>query len=59
VEWLAAAVAVAALVVACLAVFTAGRVAYPVAAATGEVSASPAAAVAARLRAEAGSLSWR
>jgi hypothetical protein len=29
VEWLAAAVTVAALVVACLAVFTVGRVAYP------------------------------
>jgi hypothetical protein len=52
VEWLAAALAVAALVVACLAVFTVGRVAYPVTAATGETSDSPdTAGAAARLRA--------
>jgi len=52
VEWLAAALAVAALVVACLAVFTVGRVAYPVTAATGDAGASPdAAGGAARLRA--------
>ena len=52
VEWLAAALAVAALVVACLAVFTVGRVAYPVTVATGDAGASPdAAGAAARLRA--------
>ncbi len=50
VEWLAAALAVAALVVACLAVFTVGRVAYPVAATASEAGASPG-APAARLRA--------
>jgi hypothetical protein len=51
-EWLAAALAVAALMVACLAVFTVGRVAYPVTAATGDAGASPdAAGAAARLRA--------
>src|SRR5204862_4497614 len=41
VGWLAAALAVAALVMACLAVFTVGRVAYQVTAATGETGASP------------------
>jgi hypothetical protein len=52
VEWLAAALAVAALVVACLAVFTVGRVAYPVTAAAGDAGASTdAAGAAARLRA--------
>jgi hypothetical protein len=52
VEWLAAALAVAALVVACLAVFTVGQVAYPVISATGDASAAPALArAAARLRA--------
>lgn len=52
VEWLAAALAVAALVVACLAVFAVGRVAYPVTAATGDAGASPdATGAAARLRA--------
>jgi len=52
VEWLAAALAVAALGVACLAVFTVGRVAYPVTAATGDAGATPdAAGAAARLRA--------
>jgi len=52
VEWLAAALAVAALVVACLAIFTVGRVAYPVTVTTGETSDSPdAAGAAARLRA--------
>jgi hypothetical protein len=52
VEVLAAVLAVAALVVACLAVFTVGRVAYPVTAATGDADASPGtAAAAARLRA--------
>jgi hypothetical protein len=52
VEWLAAALAVAALVVACLAVFAVGRVAYPVAADTGDAGASPdAAGAVARLRA--------
>ena len=50
VEWLAAALAVAALVVACLAVFTVGRVAYPVTATASEAGASPG-APAARLRA--------
>ena len=52
VEWLAAALAVAALVVACLAVFAVGRVAYPVAADTGDAGASPdAAGAVTRLRA--------
>src|SRR6516164_4852270 len=52
VEWLAAALAVAALVVACLAVFAVGRVAYPVAADTGDAGATPdPAGAAARLRA--------
>ena len=51
VEWLAAALAVAALVVACLAVFTVGRVAYPVTATASDASASPGAPAAARLRA--------
>ena len=51
VEWLAAALAVAALVAACLAVFTVGRVAYPVSTATGDAGVSPDAAGAARLRA--------
>jgi hypothetical protein len=52
VEWLAAALAIAALVVACLAVFTVGRVAYPVTVATGDASATPILArAAARLRA--------
>jgi len=52
VEWLAAALAVAALVAACLAVFTVGRVAYPVSTATGDAGTSPdAAGAAARLRA--------
>lgn len=52
VEWLAAALAVGALAVACLAIFTVGRVAYPVTAATGDASAVPGIGhAAARLRA--------
>ena len=51
VEWLAAALAVAALVVACLAVFAVGRVAYPVTAAGDARAAPDAAEAAARLRA--------
>jgi hypothetical protein len=52
VEWLALALAVGALAVACLAVFTVARVAYPVTATSGEASAPPdAAGAAARLRA--------
>jgi hypothetical protein len=51
VQWLAAALAVAALAAACVAVFTVGRVAYPVSDATDGVSAVPAAGAAARLRA--------
>jgi hypothetical protein len=50
VQWLAAALAVAALAAACVAVFTVGRVAYPVSDATDGASAVPAAG-AARLRA--------
>lgn len=51
VQWLAAALAVAALAAACVAVFTVGRVAYPVSDATDGASAVPAAGAAARLRA--------
>jgi hypothetical protein len=51
VQWLAAALAVAALAAACVAVFTVGRVAYPVSDATDGASAAPAAGAAARLRA--------
>jgi len=52
VEWLAAALAVAGLAVACLAIFTVGRVAYPVSDATDGASAVPSAVrAAARLRA--------
>ena len=52
VQWLAAALAVAALAAACVAIFTVGRVAYPVSEATDGASAVPgAAAAAARLRA--------
>jgi hypothetical protein len=43
VQWLAAALAVAALAAACVAVFTVGRVAYPVSDATDGASAVPAA----------------
>jgi hypothetical protein len=50
VQWLAAALAVAALAAACVAVFTVGRVAYPVSDATDGASAVPAAGAAARLR---------
>ncbi len=49
VQWLAAALAVAALAAACVAIFTVGRVAYPVSEATDGASAAPGAA--ARLRA--------
>src|SRR5437764_4569853 len=52
VQWLAAALAVAALAAACVAIFTVGRVAYPVSDATDGASAVPGAAgAAARLRA--------
>ena len=52
VQWLTAALAVAALAAACVAIFTVGRVAYPVSEATDGASAVPgAAAAAARLRA--------
>ena len=51
VQWLAAALAVAALAAACVAVFTVGRVAYPVSDAADGASAVPAAGAAARLRA--------
>lgn len=51
VQWLAAALAVAALAAACVAIFTVGRVAYPVGDVTDEASAVPGAAgAAARLR---------
>lgn len=52
VQWLAAALAVAALVVACLAILTVGRIAYPVGGAVDGASALPSAKrTAARLRA--------
>src|SRR5437763_17048159 len=47
VQWLAAALAVAALAAACVAIFTVGRVAYPVSDATDGASAVPGAAGAA------------
>jgi len=58
VEWLAAALAVAALGVACLAVFTVGRVAYPVTAATGDAGATRLTIVALILAVIAGLSGW-